>query len=304
MRCLVTGGAGFIGSNLAVELERRGHEVAVLDNFRVGNMRNLDGFEGDIIDADVRDFEWISAAADAIFHQAAITGVVNPSDGSMIGDDYIEDVNFRASRRLFEFCSKRNIPLVYASSAATYGMSPAPQREDDAGSPTNAYGTSKWQFDKFVIESTFENLVVGLRYFNVFGPRENFKGRLASMVFQLYLQMSSGKRPKIFRYGEQKRDQVYVKDVVSATISALGADESCIVNVGSGEGITFNRVVAALNSALSTSLDPEYIDNPYSSFYQTETQADLSLAKEKLGYLPRWEFEAAVKDYVAEESVC
>jgi ADP-L-glycero-D-manno-heptose 6-epimerase len=304
MRCIVTGGAGFIGSNLALALESIGHEVAILDNFFSGNRSNLSGFEGEIIEQDIRKYDWFSSRADIIFHQAAITGMISPKDGSLFNNDVIQQVNFSASKDIFDYCLKRNLPLVYASSAAVYGKSPLPQREQNAGRPSNEYGRSKWLFDKFVSEQKNENLVVGLRYFNVFGPRERYKGLLASMVWQLMQQMLAGQRPRIFRFGEQRRDQVYVKDVIEATMLAAKAEEKCIVNVGSGEGITFNRVVAALNEALSTDLEPEYIENPYENFYQNETQADISLAKQKIGYEPKWKFEAAVKDYVLEETAC
>ncbi len=304
MRCLVTGGAGFIGSNLALALQGKNHEVVVLDDSSTGNKNNLNGFEGEVIKADIRKFEWQKSKADAIFHQAAVTGVVNPKDGSAVSDELIMDVNLAASKKIFAYCAKRNIHFIYASSAATYGMAPAPTKESDAGNPANAYGRSKWLLDKFVMENKTENLVVGLRYFNVFGPRERYKGKLASVVFQLMQQMLADERPRIFKHGEQKRDQVYVKDAVHATLLALDAKEKLIVNVGSGEAVTFNRIVSALNAALNTRLEPEYIDNPYTQFYQAFTQADLALAREKLGYEPEWKFEAAVKNYVMEECGC
>jgi ADP-L-glycero-D-manno-heptose 6-epimerase len=299
MQCIVTGGAGFIGSNLALALQKK-HDVIVLDNFNTGSRNNLEGFEGEVIEQDIRKFDW-KGNADIVFHEAAITGVVHPKDGSVIPDQEIMAVDLEASKKIFEYCKKRNIPLVYASSAATYGMAPAPQREEDAGRPTNAYGMAKWLLDSFVSTQKHENLVVGLRYFNVFGPREKYKGKLANYLSQIMQQMKEGKRPRIFKNGEQKRDQIYVKDVVRATLLAAEAQESCIVNVGSGEAITFNRIVAALNNALGTKLEPEYIENPYKSFYQTFTQADLKLAKEKIGYQPEWKFEDAVKDYVEEQ---
>ena len=304
MRCVVTGGAGFIGSNLALALQGKNHEVAVLDDFSSGHRNNLNGFEGEVIKADIRKFGWAKSDFDAVFHQAAVTGVVDPKDGSEVGEELIMDVDLAASKRLFGHCASRNIPFIYASSAATYGMAPAPQREKDAGQPTNAYGRAKFLFDSFAMSQKNENLVVGLRYFNVFGPRERHKGRLASMVFQLMQQMLAGRRPRIFRQGEQMRDQVYVDDAVSGTLLAMDATESCVVNVGSGEAVTFNRMVAALNAALGTSLEPEYIDNPYAAFYQAHTQADLALAKEKIGYVPQWKFEAAVKNYAMQECGC
>ena len=304
MRCIVTGGAGFIGSNLALALEKGNHEVAVIDDFSTGHSSNLNSFEGEAVKEDIRKTDWPKLKADIIFHEAAITGVVNPKDGSIISENIIMALDLSAAKNVFDHCRKRNIPFIYASSASVYGIAPAPVRERDAGKPTNAYGKAKWLFDSFVQGQKTENLVVGLRYFNVFGPKERYKGRLASMVFQLMQQMRSGERPRIFKYGEQKRDQVYVKDAVRATLLAMKAEESCIVNVGLGEAITFNRVVATLNDALGTELKPEYIDNPYAEFYQAHTQADLTLAKEKLGYEPGWKFEAAVKNYVMEEGAC
>ncbi len=304
MRCIVTGGAGFIGSNMAIALEKEGHDVAVVDDFTSGHRNNLDGFEGEIIKDDIRHAGWQKLGADIVFHEAAITGVVNPQDGSIVSDEDIMDVDLSASIKIFDFCKKRNIPLIYASSASVYGMSPAPTKESDAGKPANAYGRAKWQFDQYVMSNKSENIVVGLRYFNVFGPRERYKGKLASMVFQLMQQMKSGQNPRIFKYGEQKRDQVYIKDVVRATILASKAKEACIVNVGLGEAVSFNRAVDALNKALGINLEPKYIDNPYQEFYQEHTQADLTHAKKKIGYKPEWKFEEAVKNYVMQEGAC
>jgi ADP-L-glycero-D-manno-heptose 6-epimerase len=304
MHCTVTGGSGFIGSNLAFALQKSGHDVSVVDSLSSGNKNNLNGFEGEIIEADIREFDWAKVKADVIFHEAAITGVVNPRDGSNVREEDIMAVDLEASKKIFDYCKRRNIPFIYASSAATYGMAPVPTKERDAGHPTNAYGRAKWLFDKFVMEQKIQNLVVGLRYFNVFGPRERYKGKLASMIFQLMQQMNDGQRPRIFKFGEQKRDQIYVKDAIEATLLAMDARENCIVNVGSGDAITFNRMIAALNAALGTDLEPEYIGNPYASFYQTHTQADLTLAKEKLGFEPKWRFEDAVKNYVLEECGC
>ena len=151
---------------------------------------------------------------------------------------------------------------------------------------------------KKYIEKYPDSHIVGLRYFNVFGPREQYKGKMASMVWQLAKQMVDGKKPRIFKWGEQKRDQVYVKNIVQINLLALDAKESCIVNAGSGKAVSFNHIIEVLNEVLGFDYEPEYIDNPYEEFYQDFTQADLTNAKKYLNYEPKWNFEDAVKNYV------
>jgi len=296
MKVLVTGGAGFIGSNLALELQNKGYDVVVLDDFSSGHFKNLIGFEGDIVaesilDVDLNRFKDVNV----IFHQAAIT------DTTVQDQKLMMQINTEGFRRFLDFAVENNIKFVYASSAATYGNAPAPQKEEDAGKPNNIYGFSKWICDciaKKYMEKYPDAHIVGLRYFNVFGPREQYKGKMASMVWQLAKQMVDGKRPRIFKWGEQKRDQVYVKDVVGANLLAVDAKKSCIVNVGSGRAVSFNYIIEVLNKVLGFDYEPEYIDNPYKEFYQEHTEADLSKAEKYLDYRPKWGFEEAVEDYM------
>ncbi|MFA6584239.1 MAG: NAD-dependent epimerase/dehydratase family protein, partial [Elusimicrobiaceae bacterium] len=139
--------------------------------------------------------------------------------------------------------------------------------------------------------------IVGLRYFNVYGPREYYKGHAASMMFQLYNQMKQGKKPRIFKHGEQQRDFVYVKDVVSANLLAAQAEESCVVNVGTGKPEDFNAVIACLNKELGTNLETEYFDNPY-NFYQMKTQASTGEADLRIGYKAQFSLSQGIEDYV------
>jgi ADP-L-glycero-D-manno-heptose 6-epimerase len=141
--------------------------------------------------------------------------------------------------------------------------------------------------------------VTGVRYFNVYGPREAHKGSMASMVYQLYRQMKVGERPRVFRAGQHRRDFVYVKDAVAGTLAAGSAGQSGVFNIGSGTATSFNEVIDQLNRTLGTGLEPEYIDNPYEEFYQHHTEADLARAREVLGYRPRWDPERGIADYVA-----
>lgn len=297
MKILVTGGAGFVGSNLALALQKE-HEVSVLDNFISGDHRNLAGFEGDVITGDIRDDSVFSKAEepDVILHQAAITDTTVTDQNAMFS------VNVEGFRNLLAFASRNSIDVVYASSAGVYGNLPVPMKEDKTG-PANIYGFSKLVMDNLAKKHTENGLkIVGLRYFNVFGPREEYKGRAASMILQLARQMITGKRPRIFKHGEQKRDHIYIKDVVEANLAAMKARESCIVNVGTGKATSFNEIINVLNNVLGKDMEPEYFDSPYSD-YQSNTQASTELAEKMLGFSAKYSVEEGVREYFKEVGI-
>jgi len=297
---LVTGGAGFIGSNLTLALQARhpGAKIVVIDDFRSGDFRNLRGYRGDFVAADVARLDWQrqfrDLAFDAIFHEASITDTTE-HDQLLQAHDNIEGF-----RRLLEFAAPTQTPVVYASSAATYGIAAGINHEDQAPAPANVYAFSKVQLDNLARECARRVpawKIVGLRYFNVYGPNEGHKKAAASMIYQLYCQMKAGKRPRVFRAGEHRRDFVYVEDVVGMTQHALTAKHSGIYNCGSGVAFSFNDVIAELNRNLGTRLDPEYFDNPY-AFYQPHTEADMTRAKEELGWVPQFNPATGIADYV------
>lgn len=301
-RVLVTGGAGFIGSRLVrrIQAEWPNSEIVVLDDFRSGDFRNLEGFGGDLITADLTRVDLGSyfkpKQFDSIFHLASITDTRVSDQHQMCHD------NIESFRNLLEYAQPNRVPITYASSAATYGISDKPNNETDPRKPANVYGFSKVQLenlaDKFV--STPDNAgwkVNAVRYFNVYGPHEAHKGAMASMVYQLYLQMKEGKRPRVFKSGEHKRDFVYVEDAVECTLLAMDSGKSGVFNTGSGEARSFNDLISELNAALGTKLEPEYIDNPY-TFFQPFTQADLSRSITELGYTPQFNLAKGVKSYV------
>jgi ADP-L-glycero-D-manno-heptose 6-epimerase len=298
MKYLVTGGAGFIGSNIAFSLiKERKEEAVILDNFSSGHFKNLIGFTGDVIAGDIRDNSWWEKVGrvDAIFHEAAIT------DTTVMDQKLMMDVNVEGFKNILNFALKYDIrTIIYASSAATYGNGKSPMNEDQTPLCENVYGFSKAIMDNVAKEFWTKNpkfKVVGLKYFNVYGPGEYYKGKFASMIYQLYLQMKQNKQPRVFKYGEQSRDFVYIKDIVKINLNALEAENSCIVNAGSGKAETFNEVISCLNKALKTDLMPEYFDNPY-DFFQQKTQADLRKAKYLLNYNPEWKLEEGISDYV------
>ncbi len=294
MRFLVTGGAGFVGANLAKELEKREHNVTVLDDFSKGVQANLELFKGEIIDGDIRTWEPASFDFDAIFHQAAIT------DTTVYDEKLMLSVNTDGFKRMLDFAVENGVPFIYASSAAVYGNAPSPQKEGVHEKPINAYGISKLKCDQIARDyiKKSKSPIIGLRYFNVFGPGEQHKGKMASMVFQLWKQMKGGQRPRIYKHGEQARDQVYVKDIVRANIIALEKKKSGVFNSGSGIATSFNKIIEGLRQELGLKVETDYIDNPYADKYQNSTCADLTLIGKTLGYKPQWDFDKALKEYV------
>ena len=292
MRCLVTGGAGFIGSNLALELEKQGHEVTIVDNLLTGNKNNLDRFNGKFVKMDVSENFDLNGKFDAIFHEAAITDPRYPNDKETYNK------NVQGFKNMVELAKKNNAKLVYASTASLYGNGKVPMQEDQKKELMSAYGSSKLEMDNIASKLFDKMHIVGLRYFNVFGPREKYKNRAASMVYHLGKQMKLGKIPRIFKFGEQKRDHIYVNDAVDATIKALNAKQSCIVNVGTGIATTFNDLIKALNKPLGTDFEPEYFDMPYDpKTYQSNTQADTKKAEKILCFKARWELKKGIADY-------
>jgi ADP-L-glycero-D-manno-heptose 6-epimerase len=297
---LVTGGAGFIGSNLTLALQERFPEarLTVIDDFRSGDFKNLLGYRGDFVAADVARLDWWEQFGeekfDGIFHLASMTDTTLHDQFPQVHD------NVESFRRLLRFAQPNRTRVIYASSAATYGAVTGMSSENDGAVPANIYAFSKVIMDNLARRAAADDpewKIVGLRYFNVYGPREAHKGMPASMVLHLSRQMMEGKNPRVFKYGEQKRDFVYVKDIVQGTLRALEATESGIYNLGSGQSRSFNELIAVLNQSLGTSFEPEYFDNPH-AHYQNHTEADLSSVRKSLGYEPQYTLETGVADYM------
>jgi ADP-L-glycero-D-manno-heptose 6-epimerase len=296
----VTGGAGFIGSNLVLGLQEQFPKarLTVLDDFRSGDFKNLAGYEGDFVAENLATIDWQEQFGDAkfdgIFHLASITDTTNHDQFQQTHD------NVESFRRLLRFARRNKTRVVYASSASTYGNASSASSENSGAAPSNIYAFSKAIMDNVARRAADEDadwVVVGLRFFNVYGPREAHKGVPASMIYHLARQMTAGQRPRIFKHGEQQRDFVYVKDVVQGCLRAFEALKSGIYNLGSGQARSFNELVQILNATLGTNLEPEYIDNPH-AHYQNFTQADLTNAREFLRYEPVYPLETGVADYM------
>ncbi len=295
MRVLVTGCAGFIGSNLIKRLEADGHQTVGVDDYQSADWHNLRGYGGQLITADVAGQPQLLQhiePCEVIFHEAAIT------DTTVMDQRRMMHNNLTGFHNILELAIHWKSRLIWASSASIYGQGPAPMKESQTPDPLNVYAFSKLAMENLAkqYQSKLKHPWVALRYFNVYGPGEDHKGKFSSMIHQLAKQMRAAKRPRIFYNGQQKRDFVCVEDVIQANLRAISAKTCGVYNVGSGGAYSFNEVVEHLNRVLKTDLPPEYFENPY-SFTQDWTQADLSAIRKALGYEPHYPLEKGIDLY-------
>ena len=312
---LITGGAGFIGSNLAIEIQSKfpKSNIVIFDCFRnerqfsngnlmsLGHFENLIHFNGEIICGNINSIDDLDLLKkfkfDYIFHQAAI------SDTRVTDQEAIFKTNVNSFYNILYMAKSMNSVLVYASSAATYGNSRSPQKIGSEA-PNNPYGFSKNAMDKIAMKFIHDNpdqIIIGLRYFNVYGPGEFYKNTTASTILQFALQILSNHPPKLFKRSDKIfRDFVYIKDVIMANLLACNSRKSGIYNVGTGIPRSFQDIADILLKELNSSFKCKYITNPYKNNYQFHTQADLSNIKKNLSYIPRWSLEDGIKDYIPE----
>jgi len=304
-RVLVTGGAGFIGSNLVEELVKEGNEVVVLDDLYLGTEENLEEVRDDIefIEGSVLDKEKVEEAmqgCDTVFHQAARSSAPmhkeKPAKGAR--------VNIEGFINTIEAAKKEEVEkVVYASTSSMYGSVEPPHREDQDVVPTNLYTASKMSRELYAkaYSERGDLETTGLRYFSVYGPHEKGKGKFANVVTQFLWKLMDGENPVIFGDGTQTRDLTFVKDVARANILAAKRKQEIdgeVFNIGTGKEHSFNDIVEKLNSKLGTDIEPEHVDNPIEN-YVSRTKADNSRAKEKLGWKPSVSFEEGLEKTVS-----
>jgi len=297
---LVTGGAGFIGSNIVEELVRRKAAVRVIDSLITGNLDNISPFRKniDFIKGDIRDRKTLKRAlkgVDYVIHQAALRSVPKSVDDPFTTND----INISGTLNLLMESKRAGVKrVVYASSSAAYGDSKKfPQKETDLPKPISPYGVSKLAAENYCITfaKTFGLETVSLRYFNVFGPRQNPESKYSAVVPIFISNMLSGKSPVVEWDGKQARDFVYVGDVVKANLKAclIPGISGEVFNIACGSAISVMDIVNCMNKILGTHLKPAFA--PKRSGDVRTTYADISKMKKSLGIKKLVRFEEGME---------
>jgi UDP-glucose 4-epimerase len=289
--CLVTGGAGFIGSHLVEALVREGHRVRVLDNFSTGKVENLTAVADDIdlISGDVCHESAVAqavAGCELVFHQAALASVPRSLEDPLATHAACATGTLVVLHEARKAGVRR---VVYAASSSAYGNQPHPEkRETDLPSPLSPYAAAKLAGEMYCAAfwHSYGLQTVALRYFNVFGPRQDPRGPYAAVIPLFILALLEGRSPVIYGDGRQTRDFTYVENVVQANLLAAQAPQAAghVINVGSGNAITLLDLLAELNRTLGTDLPPQF--QPPRAGDVRDSLADLTRARELLGYRP------------------
>ncbi|GAB4290250.1 MAG: SDR family oxidoreductase [Marinilabiliales bacterium] len=291
MKFLVTGGAGFIGSNIVEELLKRGYAVRVLDNFATGKRENLKTFEKDIelIEGDIRSYHSVIQSikgVDVVLHQAAL-----PSVPRSINDPITtHEVNVTGTLNILDAAREHGVKrIVYASSSSVYGDSPElPKHEGMTPNPLSPYAVSKLAGEHYckVFSKLYGLETVILRYFNVFGPRQDPNSQYSAVIPKFIKLMSNDQRPTIYGDGTQSRDFTYVANVVEANILAATkqVESPIVLNCATHGQVTVNELVTQLNKLLGKNIEPVYVDRRPGDI--VHSYADITAIKIKLNFKP------------------
>jgi UDP-glucose 4-epimerase len=297
---LVTGGAGFIGSHILTALVARGDRVRVLDNLSTGHRHNLKPFEGKIefIEGDLvnpRDVERALEGVEVVFHQAALASVPRSVDtpldtnaACVTGTVTLLDVARRTGVRR----------IVYAGSSSAYGDQPTPAKHEGLlPAPLSPYAAAKVAGEYYcqAFTATYGLETVTIRYFNVFGPRQDPKSQYAAVIPKFITEMLAGQRPTIFGDGKQSRDFTYIDNIVHGNLLAADAPDAAgrTINVACGESFDLLQLVAGINKALGTNIEP--IFEPARAGDVRDSLADISLARKILKYEPKIGFDEGLR---------
>ncbi|HOW55910.1 MAG TPA: SDR family oxidoreductase [Syntrophorhabdaceae bacterium] len=303
MRFLVTGGAGFIGSNIVEELVRQKEQVRIIDNFSTGKAENVEPFRTDVelIEGDIRDYEAVREAMsgiDVVLHQAAL-----PSVPRSISDPVTSnEVNVTGTLNILVAARENGVRrVVYASSSSVYGDNPKlPKEEGMIPNPLSPYAVSKLAGEKYcqVFSNIYNLETVSLRYFNVFGRRQDPNSQYSAVIPKFIKAMMNDSSPVIYGDGEQSRDFTYVKNVVSANILAARADckTGIVMNCACSGQITLNELVEKINMILGKKIEPVY-EAPRPGDIK-HSFASIEVAEKNLGYRPVVDFDSGIRETV------
>lgn len=302
--CLVTGGAGFVGSHLTQALVKRGHQVRVLDNLSTGAAKNLTGLidQIEIHQADLLDANAVSAALQGVewvFHQAALASV--PRSVAEPLETHAACVT--ATVQLLHLAVKAGVKrVVYAASSSAYGNQATPvKRETDLPAPLSPYAAAKLAAEYYCASfyHSYGLETVALRYFNVFGPRQDPSGPYAAVIPIFIKRLLEAKSPIIYGDGLQTRDFTFVENVVEANLLAATSTGAVgrVMNIGNGQSTSLVELLASINRALGTNIAAEF--QPERTGDVRDSLADISLARELLGYVPRVDLEQGLACTIA-----
>jgi UDP-glucose 4-epimerase len=291
---LVTGGAGFIGSNLVEELLASGIDVVVLDNLSTGSLENLEGGSRnlEVIEASCLDLPKLDIRPDGIYH----LGI--PSSSPMYKKDpFLVGEAINGMIAILELAKNTGSRVVYASTSSLYSGQTPPHREEMEVLVTDYYTEARFSMERLaeLYRKLFGVEAVGMRFFSVYGPHEAAKKQYANIVTQFLWEMMAGRAPVIYGDGTQTRDFVYVKDVVRALRLAMGSDYVGALNVGTGKSYSFNEVAEILANRMGLSLEAEHVENPIKN-YVAHTLANTSKAEEVLGFRAEHSLEMGIDE--------
>ncbi|MGV8175992.1 MAG: NAD-dependent epimerase/dehydratase family protein [Methanothrix sp.] len=297
MSILVTGGAGFIGSNLVEALLGDGEEVIVLDNLHTGSLQNLASLEGsvELIQASCNALPNLDLQPEKIYH----LGI--PSSSPMYkANPFLAGEALSGFIAVLELARKARARVVYASSSSLYSGLLPPHREDMAIAVTDYYTEARLAMERMA--ELYNRLYglgsVGLRFFSVYGPREEAKKQYANMVSQFLWQMRRGEEPAVYGDGNQTRDFIHVHDVVRALRLAMQSDYHGILNAGTGKAYSFNDVIRMINLELKTDIKQTYTPNPIKN-YVRDTLADTSKSQRILGFQAQISLQEGISQLAA-----
>lgn len=298
MKIAVTGGAGFIGSNLCQKLSEE-HEVVVVDNLSSGKRENLTGLGVTLFEGSITDLELLKKAfsgVDCVFHEAAIVSVQRSVDDPLPTND----VNIGGTLKVLTAardCGAKK--LVFASSSAIYGFNPSsPKREEMIPEPASPYAVSKIAGEYYcrIFSELYGLKTVSLRYFNVYGPRQDPSSEYSAVIPKFASRLLQNKPPVIYGDGLQTRDFVFVKDVVQANLSAMKKDAQGVFNVACGRGTSINEIAKSTVSITGASVSPIY--EPPREGDIKDSLADISRAKKELGLKPEYDLDRGLRETV------
>lgn len=295
---IVTGGAGFIGSNLVDRLAANGNQVYVIDNMHTGSVKNLDGASKtgkvQVIKDDVKNIAKHKINADAVFHLGLYSASPMYRDNPNLVNEVVEGMI-----NLLEYAKTRKVPIVYASTSSIYNGLKSPHREEMTPFVTDFYTEARYATEHLAeLYSKLHGVnVAAMRFFSVYGRHEEAKQKYANLVTQFFWAMRKGEQPVIYGDGVQRRDFVHVDDVVDALLLASSTKGFNVFNVGTGKNYSLNELIEKLNKAMGVGITAKYVNMPVKN-YVMETLADTSKSERILGFRAKISLDEGISKVV------